>query len=295
MDLTPYFLDFALLGAGWVLWLLVALSVVSIGIMIERALWFSSRDTDTEPMRVAPVPWALVADRRDPLALLHLVRLQRLRERAQRERAGGEFTADAARGVRSRQRHVGIGDPQLRTGRGFAGRVEYQQVERAGGDHERVLDRRLAQHRHGVARAQRDRQRLVVLVRDEQAQRARGPAQHQADRSGGGTAEGPGGAAGAEPDLFGDREDLAPGRVGNAGLAIERVGDGHLRDAGPLGDVGDGGSARAPSNAALATARAEGTRAAASSATASPVGTGRPRLTGGPSPAPASVAAPRPG
>jgi biopolymer transport protein ExbB len=48
MDLTPYFLDFALLGASWVLILLVALSVVSVGVMIERALWFSNRDTDTD-------------------------------------------------------------------------------------------------------------------------------------------------------------------------------------------------------------------------------------------------------
>src|SRR5512134_3262412 len=48
MDLTPYFLEFALLGASWVLILLVALSVVSVGVMIERAMWFSGRDTDTE-------------------------------------------------------------------------------------------------------------------------------------------------------------------------------------------------------------------------------------------------------
>jgi biopolymer transport protein ExbB len=48
MDLTPYFLDFALLGASWVLILLVLLSVLSVGVMIERAMWFSGRDTDTE-------------------------------------------------------------------------------------------------------------------------------------------------------------------------------------------------------------------------------------------------------
>ena len=48
MDLTPYFLDFALLGASWVLILLVVLSVVSVGVMIERALWFSGRDADTD-------------------------------------------------------------------------------------------------------------------------------------------------------------------------------------------------------------------------------------------------------
>ena len=50
MDLTPYFLDFALLGAAWVLILLVVLSVVSVGVMIERAMWFSKRDADTDKL-----------------------------------------------------------------------------------------------------------------------------------------------------------------------------------------------------------------------------------------------------
>jgi len=48
MDPTPYFLDFALLGASWVLILLIVLSIVSVGVMIERAMWFSGRDTDTD-------------------------------------------------------------------------------------------------------------------------------------------------------------------------------------------------------------------------------------------------------
>src|SRR5690349_3378470 len=47
MDLTQSFVDFALLGAEWVLWLLVALSVISIAIMVDRALWFRGRDADT--------------------------------------------------------------------------------------------------------------------------------------------------------------------------------------------------------------------------------------------------------
>ena len=38
MDLTSKFLAFTLLGAQWVLWLLIALSVISVAIMIERAL-----------------------------------------------------------------------------------------------------------------------------------------------------------------------------------------------------------------------------------------------------------------
>jgi len=47
MDIVGTFVDFALLGAEWVLWLLVGLSVISIGIMIDRALWFRGRDGDT--------------------------------------------------------------------------------------------------------------------------------------------------------------------------------------------------------------------------------------------------------
>jgi biopolymer transport protein ExbB len=48
MDLSKAFVDFAQLGANWVLWLLILLSVISIGVMIDRALWLRKRDTDTE-------------------------------------------------------------------------------------------------------------------------------------------------------------------------------------------------------------------------------------------------------
>jgi biopolymer transport protein ExbB len=40
MHITDKFLGFALLGAEWVMWLLVALSVISIAIMAERAIYF---------------------------------------------------------------------------------------------------------------------------------------------------------------------------------------------------------------------------------------------------------------
>ena len=40
MDLTEKFLQFALVGANWVLWLLVGLSVVSVYIMLERFIFF---------------------------------------------------------------------------------------------------------------------------------------------------------------------------------------------------------------------------------------------------------------
>src|ERR1041384_7976622 len=48
MDLSSAFVDFAQLGAGWVLWVLIALSVISVGVMIDRWLWLRQRDTDTE-------------------------------------------------------------------------------------------------------------------------------------------------------------------------------------------------------------------------------------------------------
>lgn len=42
MNLTQTFLDFALLGAEWVLWLLIALSVASVAVMAERWLVYRS-------------------------------------------------------------------------------------------------------------------------------------------------------------------------------------------------------------------------------------------------------------
>jgi biopolymer transport protein ExbB/TolQ len=48
MDLTRAFVDFAQLGANWVLWLLIVLSIISVGVMIDRGLWFRNRDTDTD-------------------------------------------------------------------------------------------------------------------------------------------------------------------------------------------------------------------------------------------------------
>jgi biopolymer transport protein ExbB len=48
MDLTSKFLSFALLGAEWVLWLLVFLSIVSVAVMIERWRYFSSHRVDFE-------------------------------------------------------------------------------------------------------------------------------------------------------------------------------------------------------------------------------------------------------
>lgn len=48
MDITELFLRFTYLGAGWVLWLLMVLSVVSVAIMIERALFYRARGIDID-------------------------------------------------------------------------------------------------------------------------------------------------------------------------------------------------------------------------------------------------------
>src|SRR5262245_59386247 len=46
MHITERFLAFTLLGAEWVLWLLIALSIVSFAIMIERGWFFATRRVD---------------------------------------------------------------------------------------------------------------------------------------------------------------------------------------------------------------------------------------------------------
>jgi biopolymer transport protein ExbB len=46
MNLTEKFLQFALLGAEWVMWLLVVLSIVSVAVMIERLKFYRTRSVD---------------------------------------------------------------------------------------------------------------------------------------------------------------------------------------------------------------------------------------------------------
>ena len=50
LNLTESFLKITLLGAEWVMWLLVGLSVVSITIMIERMLFFLLRRVDVDKL-----------------------------------------------------------------------------------------------------------------------------------------------------------------------------------------------------------------------------------------------------
>jgi biopolymer transport protein ExbB len=50
MHITERFLAFTLLGAEWVLWLLIVLSVISFAIMIERAYFFLTHGVDVESL-----------------------------------------------------------------------------------------------------------------------------------------------------------------------------------------------------------------------------------------------------
>ncbi len=49
--LTEILLDAALIGAEWVLWLLVVLSLLSVLAMIERAMFFGKRSIDVQALR----------------------------------------------------------------------------------------------------------------------------------------------------------------------------------------------------------------------------------------------------
>jgi biopolymer transport protein ExbB/TolQ len=50
MNITELFVNFTLLGAEWVLWLLLALSVLSVGVMVERWLYFSKREINLDAL-----------------------------------------------------------------------------------------------------------------------------------------------------------------------------------------------------------------------------------------------------
>jgi biopolymer transport protein ExbB/TolQ len=50
MNISEEFVEFALLGQSWVLWFLVALSVLSVGVMIERLLYFLRQRIDVDAL-----------------------------------------------------------------------------------------------------------------------------------------------------------------------------------------------------------------------------------------------------
>jgi biopolymer transport protein ExbB len=90
MDLSARFLSLALGGAGWVLWLLVALSVISLAISLERLWYFRTHEVRTG---------ALLADMQ---ALLRQRAAERLDDDGQAPRPGD--VAAAAEGAKAREK-----------------------------------------------------------------------------------------------------------------------------------------------------------------------------------------------
>lgn len=108
--MTDYFLDFARLGAGWVMYLLILMSIVSVGVMVDRFIWFANKSTDTERL-VRELRGAFErkeVDRfvhkytNDPAVVVR-VALRGLEERGK----GPEATAEAMHAERIRWRRAG--------------------------------------------------------------------------------------------------------------------------------------------------------------------------------------------
>jgi len=116
MHLTQRILGFTLLGSEWVLWLLIALSVLSVAVMVERAIDFAGTRGDVEALGrelverlLAPdLPGArgLLAGRRAPAAVVAAAGL------AHFER-GADAVSETMAAVKARlrlelERHLGI-------------------------------------------------------------------------------------------------------------------------------------------------------------------------------------------
>lgn len=107
MNLASAFVDFAQLGANWVLWVLIGLSVISVGVMIDRYLWLRQRDTDTERF-LREVRGAFERDElerlltkyKDDLSIPVHVALRGIAERAN----GADAVAEAMHAERARWR-----------------------------------------------------------------------------------------------------------------------------------------------------------------------------------------------
>ncbi|HTL34856.1 MAG TPA: MotA/TolQ/ExbB proton channel family protein [Kofleriaceae bacterium] len=108
--LSEQFVAFAQLGAEWGLWLLILLSVLSVGIMIDRAVWFQKRDKEpedfTRELRGAferNEIERLEAKYKDDPSVPVRVALRGLEERDR----GPEAVAEAMQGERVRWRNAG--------------------------------------------------------------------------------------------------------------------------------------------------------------------------------------------
>ena len=106
MHLTERILAFTLLGSEWVLWLLIGLSVLSVAVMVERALFLSNNgDTDALSRELAALlrnrdlkaARKVLEGRRDPAAAIAAAGLDSYDR-------GSEAAGEAMAGMKSRLR-----------------------------------------------------------------------------------------------------------------------------------------------------------------------------------------------
>lgn len=105
--LVEKLLKVALLGSSWVMYLLLALSVFSIGAMIERILYFRKRDDDIEELGEQLIALLEKGDREGAAALLKKspsVEASVLRAALRYLQAGADAVADAIEGAMIRAR-----------------------------------------------------------------------------------------------------------------------------------------------------------------------------------------------
>jgi biopolymer transport protein ExbB len=106
MNLTQKFLAFTLLGANWVLWLLVGLSIISVGIMLERLIFLWTRRLPAELLdelkrRIAAGDLAAA---RKLLEGRSGIEARVVREGLDKIEGGAGAVAEAMTGARSRER-----------------------------------------------------------------------------------------------------------------------------------------------------------------------------------------------
>src|SRR5262245_253411 len=106
MNLTQKLLAFTLVGANWVLWLLVVLSVVSVAIMLERMFFLWSRRLPDDLLQALKKS-LLAGDTEGARKLLAgrlAIEAQVALEGLGRSPAGAGAVAEAMTGVRARER-----------------------------------------------------------------------------------------------------------------------------------------------------------------------------------------------
>ena len=109
MNLTEQFLSFTLLGAEWVLWVLVILSIASVTIMVERGIYFYRRALDVDTL-TAEVKKAIKSGELERFLKLYKGREAMPAQVARAglaELAGGvDAAGEAMNSEKARQRHM---------------------------------------------------------------------------------------------------------------------------------------------------------------------------------------------